>query len=207
MKINFERIKYSPFGKQLMKRFKTSFIIGALIFPLMLLHCLIFFAGKWWIGIISIPITVAIPLLIMWSSTKEALFQARLLSDLTDEEHNKLVAEYKKYEERNITRYGHLTSYGLVLDAHILPWENIKQIEFIPGEYRWVYTNRGGYEKYYPAKIKVTSIFGTKRITTTSSLSPEEYDLTDELGRFLESIPQYTDKEIKVENNYYYAKR
>ena len=114
---------------------------------------------------------------------------------------------FKKYEERNITRYGHLTSYGLVLDANIIPWKNIKQIEFIPGEYRWVYTKRGGYEKYYPAKIKVASLFGTKTITTTSSLSPEEYDLTDELQRFLDSIPKYTEKKIKVENNYYYAKR
>jgi hypothetical protein len=94
-----------------------------------------------------------------------------------------------------------------VLDANIIPWENIKQIEFIPGEYRWVYTKRGGYEKYYPAKIKVASLFGTKTITTTSSLSPEEYDLTDELQRFLDSISKYTEKEIKVENNYYYAKR
>lgn len=207
MKINFERIKYSPFGKQIMNRFKMSFIVGALLFPLMLFFCLVFFAGNWWAGIISIPVTIGLPMFIMWVSAEEAILQARLLSAMTDEEHHKLIAEYKKYEDRNITRYGHLTSYGLILDAHILPWENIKQIEFIPGEYKWVYTKRGGYEKYYPAKIKVTSLFGTKTITTTSSLSPEEYDLTDEIRRFLDSISKYTDKEIKVENNYYYAKR
>ena len=173
----------------------------------MLFFCLVFFAGNWWTGIISIPVTIGLPLFIMWVSAEKAILQARLLSALTDEEHNNLIAEYKKYEERNITRYGHLTSYGLVLDANIIPWKNIKQIEFIPGEYRWVYTKRGGYEKYYPAKIKVASLFGTKTITTTSSLSPEEYDLTDELQRFLDSIPKYTEKKIKVENNYYYAKR
>ena len=175
--------------------------------PLMVFLSLIFFAPSVWLGICMIPITVGVPIFLIYASTKEALLGAEILSAMTDEEHNKLVAEYKKYEERNITRYGHLTSYGLVLDANILPWENIKQIELIPGEYKWVYTKRGGYEKYNPAKIKVTSLFGTKTITTTSSLSPEEYDLTDEIRRFLDSIPKYTDKEIKVENNYYYAKR
>ena len=207
MKINFERIKYSPFGKRIMNRFKGSFIIGALLFPLMLFFCLIFFAGNWWVGILSIPATILVPLLIMWSSASDAIFQAKLLSAMTDEEHNKLVTEYKKFEERNITRYGHLTSYGLVLDAHILPWENIKHLKFIPGQYKWVYSKHGAYEKYYPAKIKVTSLFGTKTIETSSSLSPEEYDLTDEIKSFLEKLPKYTDKKIKVENNYYYAKR
>ena len=207
MKINFERIKYSPFGKRITNSFKRSFIVGTLLFPLMLLWCIIFFSAKWWTGILSIPVTILVPLLIMWSSASDALFQAKLLSAMTDEEHNKLIAEYKKFEERNIIRYGHLTSYGLILDTHILPWENIKHIKFIPGQYKWVYTNRGGYEKYYPAKIKVTSLFGTKAIETTSSLSPEEYDLTDEIKSFFEKLPKYTDKEIKVENNYYYAKR
>lgn len=207
MKINKERIQYSPFGKRITNRFKGSIIMGTMMLPLMALLSLISFAPSVWFGICMIPITVGIPIFLLYSSTKEVIFQAKILSALTDEEHNKLVAEYKKYEERNITRYGHLTSYGLVLDANIIPWKNIKQIEFIPGEYRWVYTKRGGYEKYYPAKIKVASLFGTKTITTTSSLSPEEYDLTDELQRFLDSIPKYTEKEIKVENNYYYAKR
>ena len=207
MKINFERIKYSPFGKRITNRFKGSIIMGTMMLPLMALLSLISFAPSVWFGICMIPITVGIPIFLLYSSTKEAFFQAKILSAMTDEEHNKLVAEYKKYEERNITRYGHLTSYGLVLDANILPWENIKQIELIPGEYKWVYTKRGSYEKYYPSKIKVTSLFGTKTITTTSSLSPEEYDLTEELRRFLDSISKYTDKEIKVENNYYYAKR
>lgn len=207
MKISFERIKYSPFGKRITNRFKGSIIMGMMMLPLMVLLSLLFFAPSVLLGICMMPITVGIPILLIYASTKEALFQAKILSAMTDEEHNKLVAEYKKYEERNITRYGHLTSYGLVLDANILPWKNIRQIEFIPGEYKWVYTKRGGYKKYYPAKIKVTSLFGTKTITTTSSLSPEEYDLTDELRRFLDSISKYTDKEIKVENNYYYAKR
>ena len=46
MKISFERIKYSPFGKRIMNRFKMSFIVGALLFPLMLFFCLVFFAGN-----------------------------------------------------------------------------------------------------------------------------------------------------------------
>ena len=206
MKINFERIKYSPFGKRITNSFKRSFIVGGLLFPLMLLHCLIFFSSKWWIGIISIPVTIAIPLLIMWSSAKDAIIQAKLLSALTDEEHNRLVLEYKKFEERNIIRYGHLTSYGLILDANILPWESIKQIEFLPGEYRYVYRKGGGYMKYFPAKIKVTSLFGNKSMTDTKALDNEDYDLSDEIARFLDSIPKYTEHKFKVINGYYYAK-
>ncbi len=206
MKINKDRIKYSPFGKRITNRFKGSIILGALMLPLMVLLSLLFFAASVWFGIFMIPITVGIPIFLIYSSTKDALFQAKILSALTDEEHNNLVLEYKKYEDRNIIRYGHLTSYGLILDAHILPWGNIKTIEFIPGEYRNVYKKHGSYLKYFPAKIKVTSHFGNRDITETKSLDNEDYDLSDEIARFLDSIPKYTEHKFEVINRYYYAK-
>ena len=107
---------------------------------------------------------------------------------------------------RNIIRYGHLTSYGLILDADILPWGNIRAIEFVPGEYRHVYRKGGGYMKYFPAEIKVTLQFGNKSITETKSLDNEDYDLSDEIARFLDSIPKYTEHKFEVINGYYYAK-
>ena len=206
MKINKERIKYSPFGKQITNRFKGSIIMGTMMLPLMILLSLLFFAPSVLLGICMMPITVGVPIFLIYASTKEALFGAKILSAMTDEEHNRLVLEYKKYEERNIIRYGHLTSYGLIIDAHILPWGNIKTIEFVPGEYRSVYSKHGSRMKYYPAKIKVTSLFGTKKITESKSLDNEDYDLSDEITRFLDSIPKYTEHKFEVINGYYYAK-
>ena len=206
MKINFERIKYSPFGKEITNGFKFSLIFGLLTLPLMAIFSLIFFAASVWFGIAMIPITVGIPIAVVYFSAKQALFQARLLSALTDEEHNRIISEYKKFEERNIIRYGHLTSYGLVLDTHILPWKSIKQIRFTPGEYRIHYTKHGPRRYYHPAKIKVTSVFGKKSTVTASSLRSEDYDLSDEITRFLDSIPKYTEHKFEVINGYYYAK-
>ncbi len=206
MKINKERIQYSPFGKRITNRLKGSIIMGALMLPLMVLLSLLFFAASIWFGIFMIPITVGIPIFLIWTSTKDAIFQAKILSAMTDEEHNKLVLDYKKYEDRNIIRYGHLTSYGLILDAHILPWENIRSIEFTPGEYRYVYRKHGSSVEYFPAKIKVTSHFGNKSFTETKSLDNEDYDLSDEIARFLDSIPKYTEHKFEVLNSYYYAK-
>lgn len=206
MKINKERIQYSPFGKRITNRLKGSVIMGASMLPLMLLLSLLFFAPSVWFGIIMLPLTVGIPIFLIYTSAKDAIVQAKLLSAMTDEEHNSLVKEYNKYEERNIIRYGHLTSYGLILDANILPWESIRQIEFVPGEYRYVYRKGGGYMKYFPAKIKVTSHFGNKSMTDTKALDNEDYDLSDEISRFLESIPKYTEHRFEVINGYYYAK-
>lgn len=206
MKINKERIKYSPFGKRITNRFKGSIIMGTMMLPLMALLSLLFFAPSVWLGICMMPITVGIPIFLLYASTKKAIFGAKILSAMTDEEHNKLILDYKKFEERNIIRYGHLTSYGLILDADILPWGNIKAIEFVPGEYRHVYRKGGGYMKYFPAEIKVTLQFGNKSITETKSLDNEDYDLSDEIARFLDSIPKYTEHKFEVINGYYYAK-
>ena len=206
MKINFERIKYSPFGKRIMNKFKVMLIIAVALFPLMLLLCALMFAGSWILGIIFIPITIGIPILIAYTSVRDVLFEARILSEMTDGEHNLLIMEYKKYEERNIIRYGHLTSYGMIMDGRILPWKNIRKIEFFPGEYHYVYRKHGGHTKYFPAKITVCSQFGKKLVSSTHSLDNEDYDLSDEIERFIESLPKYTKQRILIGNRYYYAK-
>ena len=207
MKINYERIKYSPFGKRITNVFKGDLILSVCTVPIGILFCSFgLMAGSADFCIIMALLFLGVPAFLVVSTVKKVLLEARLLSAMTDEEHNKLIADYKKYEERNIIRYGHLTSYGLVLDTHILPWGNIKTIEFEPGEYRYVYRKGGGYMKYFPAKITVTSKFGEKTVKTSSSLDNEDYDLSDEIAQFIESFPKYTEHKFEVINGYYYAK-
>lgn len=206
MKINFERIKYSPLGKRIMNRFKASIILGLAPTPLMLLICLIGFGISVPSGVIWTLITLTISAIIIYSSVKGVLFQARLLSDMTDREHETLIAEYKKYEEKNIIRYGHLTSYGIILDNGILPWRSIDEIKFSPGEYRQTRTTHGWTTQYYPAKITVYATVEKKSVTMSQSLSNEDYDLSNEIERFIDSIPKYTEHRFLINNNYYPAK-
>ena len=77
MKINFERIKYSPFGKRITNRLKGSIIMGALMLPLMLLFSLLCFAPSVWFGIIMLFPTVGLPIFITYTSTKDAIIQAK----------------------------------------------------------------------------------------------------------------------------------
>ena len=207
MKLNYERIKYSPFGKRITNVFKGDIILSVCTVPLGLLFCSFgLMAGSVDFCIVTALLFLVVPAFLVASSVRKVLLEARLLSEMSDEEHNKLVLEYKQYEERNIIRYGHLTTYGMVLDAHILPWRNIKAIEFAPGEYRYVYRKGGGYMKYFPAKITVTSKFGEKTVKVAASIGSEDYDLSDEIARFLESIPKYTDHRFAIDNRYYFAK-
>ena len=207
MKLNYERIKYSPFGKRITNVFKGDIILSACTVPLGLLFCSFgLMAGSVDICIVTALLFLVVPAFLVASSVRKVLLEARLLSEMSDEEHNKLVLEYKQYEERNIIRYGHLTTYGMVLDAHILPWRNIKAIEFAPGEYRYVYRKGGGYMKYFPAKITVTSKFGEKTVKVAASIGSEDYNLSDEIAQFIESIPKYSDHKLEVINGYYYAK-
>ena len=207
MKINYERIKYSPFGKRITNVFKGNIIISVCTVPLGLLICsFALMAGSVSAGIIMALIFLGVPAFLVATSVKRVLLEARLLSAMTDEEHNKLIAEYKKYEERNIIRYGHLTSYGWVMGDRIFPWGNIKKIEIKPGEYRYVHSTRGGHYKYFPPEIVVTALFDKKAVTATHTISNEDYDLADEIERFLDSIPKYTEYRFAVDNGYYFAK-
>ncbi len=206
MKINFERIKYSPLGKGIAHVFKFSVIHGILTVPLVIVLCMIFFAISAVLGWVMLPVTVAIPILAAYLTVKDSLPQARLLSDMTDSEHEKLIAEYKKYGEKNTAFCGYLTSYGIVLDDGLLPWNAISKIQFSPGEYRLVNRRREGLVRiYYHPQITVYANIEKKHIIT-QYLYNEAYDLTDEIASFIESIPQYTEHSFEIVNAYYFAK-
>ena len=207
MKINKERIKYSPFGKRIMNGFKAELLISLCTAPLGLLCCsFALMAGSITAFIIMALLLLGIPAVLVAATIKSTLFEARRLSAMTDEEHNRLILEYKKYEERNIIRYGHLTSYGWVMGDRIFPWGNIKKIEIKPGEYIYVHGTRGGHYKYFPPEIVITALFDKKAVTATHTISNEDYDLSDEIERFLNSIPKYTEYRFAVDNGYYFAK-
>ena len=206
MKINYERIKYSPFGKKITKAFRISLILSLCTLPLGTAITLLMFSAERWLGLTVSVIFIGVPIWLTVNTVRGVLFEARLLSDMTDEKHNRLIAEYKKYEERNIIRYGHLTSYGWVLDTRILPWKNIERIEIKPGEYRYVRTAHGGHMEYFPAKVRLTCCFDKKKVEVSHSIANEDYDLSDEISRLLESIPTYTEHKFAVDNEYYYAK-
>ena len=206
MKINFERIKYSPLGKGISHVFKFSVIYGILTVPLVILLCMIFFAISTMLGWIMLPVTVAIPVLVAYLTVKDSLPQARLLSDMTDSEHEKLIAEYKKYGEKNTAFCGYLTSYGIVLDDGFLPWNAISKIKFSPGEYRLVNRRREWLVRiYYHPQITVYANI-EKELIITQYLVHETYDLSNEIASFIESIPKYTEHSFEIDNEYYFAK-
>ena len=204
MQINYDRLKYSPFGKRIMNGFKAEIILAVCTVPLgVFITAFALMAGSLISAAILALILLGVPTVLVITSVRSTLFEANLLSEMTDEDHNRLIAEYKKYEERNITRYGHLTSYGIILADRILPWKNVKKISFRPGQYRR--SGKGGYH-YHPATITVTAEFRKKRIVSGLALINEEYDLSGEIEAFLGSIPNYTEYRFAVDNEYYYAK-
>ena len=206
MKINFERIKYSPLGKGISHVFKFSVIYGILAVPLAILLCMIFFAISAVLGWVMLPVTAAIPVLVAYLTVRDSLPQARLLSAMTDSEYERLIAEYKKYGERNTAFCGHLTSYGIVLDEGVLPWNAISKIKFSPGEYRLVNRrNEWLVRVYYHPQITVYANI-EKELSISQYLRGEAYDLSDEIASFIESIPEYTEHSFEIDNEYYFAK-
>ena len=120
---------------------------------------------------------------------------------MTDAEYEKLCREYREFKEKNIVRYGIITSYGIVSDDGMLPWSKITRIKVTPKERR--YTHRGGV-KTIPAKIRYYASIGAKlRISLSLSLS-EQYDLSDEIERFLDMVVKHTDPHCFIENEYYF---
>lgn len=125
---------------------------------------------------------------------------------MTEKEHETLIAEYKKHAEKNDLGCGHLTSYGIVLSDGILPWKAIEEITFSPGEYKLIKTRQGLERRYYGPEITVCAVIENKRIILSQSLRYESHDLTDEIEKFIKSIPKYTEHKFVVNNKYYYAK-
>lgn len=206
MKINFERIKYSPLGKGISHVFKFSVIYGILTVPLSIILCMIFFAISAVLGWVMLPVAASIPVLTAYLTARDSLPQARLLSDMTDSEYEKLIAEYKKYGEKNAAFCGHLTSYGIVLDDGIIPWNAIRKIKFSPGEYKLVNRRRAGLVRiYFRPQITVYANIEKEHIIS-QYISNEAHDLSEEIASFIDSIPQYTDHSFEIDNDYYFAK-
>ena len=208
MKINFERIKYSPFGKDITETLRYYLILDLCTVPAALVISLVFFLipGLWLLGILFFAVFAGVPIYLAVVAIRNTLVEARLLSSMTDEEHNKLLWEYKKFAEHNSIRCGHLTSYGLILGTKILPWNSIQKITFIPGEYKLIKTRHGTERVYHTAQIKVAALFDQKQIISQYPLGNEPYDLSEEIASFIESIPQYAEHSFEIDNEYYFAK-
>ena len=114
MKINYERIKYSPFGKEILEGFRIILIPVLIVIPLVFFISLVCFSVSWILGLITIPFVIGLPIL-NFSPLKETLLKALLLSLMTEEEHETLIAEYKKHKDENNIIRGQLTSYGILL--------------------------------------------------------------------------------------------
>lgn len=205
MKINYERIKYSPFGKEILEGFRIILIPVLIVIPLVFFISLVCFSVSWILGLITIPFVIGLPIL-NFSPLKETLLKALLLSLMTEEEHETLIAEYKKHKDENNIIRGQLTSYGILLSDGILPWKAIDKITFSPGEYKLVKTRQGPERRYYSPKITVSAVIENRRITLSQGLQYESHDLKDEIESFIESIPKYTEHKFEINNSYYYAK-
>lgn len=203
MKINFERIKYSPFGQKWHRKFKLNITVSAICAAFMVFFSLLIFLVSPTAGIISLLLLPALFYLSMYLTSSDYISQAKQLSAMSEHEFEELVREYRQFEEKNIVRYGHLTSYGIILDDGMLPWNSITEIEFKPKEYS--YTHNG--TDVTPARIIVTGKTGKtdkKSRVLTQYLGGETYNLSDEIDRFIDSIPKYTEHRLFINNNYYY---
>lgn len=212
MKINFERINYSPFGKEIIA--KAPFTLSGLTVVNILLA----------IGLSSCfvgEITVTNDLRTLFSAVfctlllgygiysqyriiSEKLLQFALLSEMSDEEHNKLVSDYQMYKDTHPATIAALTEYGIVLDEQICPWNIIKEIEFTPSRHV------GRRRKYSPTQtitttVKLTVFCGKRKHIIKQNMLKGNQDLSEPISDLIASIPEYTDREIKINNKYYHT--
>ncbi|MBR4033517.1 MAG: hypothetical protein IKJ04_01795 [Clostridia bacterium] len=131
----------------------------------------------------------------------DKLFQAKLLSAMTDEEHNELVKEYKKFKENNDITLGCMASYGLILGEQICPWDIIKEIEFTPS----FQAQRGKYRYIVSTTVKIHVVCGKHRRIIKEDIENYPADLSEDIQQFKANIPKYTDREIKINNRYYHT--
>jgi len=200
MKLNFERIKYSPFGKRLYERFKHTVTILAVFAAFMLFFSILIYLASATMGIIFLLLLPGFFCLGIYATSADFLFQTRQISSMPESEFESLVREYKQFGEKNIIRYGHLTAYGIILEDGIIPWDKITEIEFKPKIYNYAY--RG--VDVTPASITVKAKFGKRTYSLSQYLAEENYDLSDEIEHFIESIPKYTEHRFLINNNYHY---
>ncbi len=203
MKINFERIKYSPFGDKIFGGLIPT--VAALTFGAFLSAlCVLGFVSageKMYIMAVCSAVLPGVFIYLIYKMISGKLFQAKLLSVMTDKEHNELVLDYKKYMENNDITLGCMTKYGIVIGEHICPWDIIKEIEFTPS---WQ-AQRGKYRYVVSTTVKIHVIFGKRRRIIKEDICNYPADLSEDIQRFKSEIPKYTDREIKINNRYYHT--
>lgn len=206
MKINYERIKYSPFGRKIFGSLiptVAALSFGALLYAL----CVFGFisaGGKLYIMALISAGLLGVFIYVIYKTISDKLFQAKLLSAMTDGEHNDLVSDYNKYKENNRITLGCLASYGIVLDDQICPWDIIKEIEFTPS--REVKSHRRNRRSYViSTTIKLHVVYGNRSRIIEQNILRYPTDLSEDIQQFKANIPKYTDRQIKINNRYYHT--
>lgn len=189
------RRDYAPFGKawKFGTRFETAAIFIFLGFTAFYIGIL-FLAGGGMILACLVPYLFICSL--AFYGLRDNICSLISLGSMTDAEYEKLCREYREFKEKNIVRYGIITSYGIVTDDGMLPWSKITKIKITPKMYG--YRNR-----QIPPMIRYTIGKGLKSLTLTVSLD-QEYNLSDEIERFLDLAVKHTDPHCFIENEYYF---
>ena len=195
------RREHAPFGEswKFSARYEAASFIIFLVFTVFAIA--IFTLSKdATIVICGISVYILILLLIAYEF-KDNIYSLIALGSLSEEDYELLCREYREFKEKNILRYGIITSYGIVSDDGMLPWNKITRIKVTPKERR--YTHRGGV-KTVSAKIRYYASIGGKLSISLSLSLAEQYDLSDEIERFLDLTVKHTDPHCLIENEYYY---
>ena len=203
MKINFERIKYSPFGKKIFGIMIPTLIplsFGCLLSFFVIWLC-VNAGGKMYILAALYAILLVFCVYAGYKTISDKLFQAKLISAMTDEEHNELVKEYIKFKENNDITLGCMTSYGIILDEQICPWDIIKEIEFTPS---WQ-AQRGKLRYVVSTTVKLHIVYGKHRRIIKEDICNYPADISEDIQQFKSAISKYTDREIKINNRYYHT--
>ena len=203
MKINFERIKYSPFGYKLFGSLIPT-LIPLTVYSLLMTLCLCGFlsaGGKLYIMALISAGLLGVLIYVIYKTISDKLFQARLISAMTDEEHNELVREYKKFKEDNDITLGCMASYGIILGEQICPWDIIKEIEFTPS----FQAQRGKHRYIVSTTIKLHVVCGKHRRIIKEDIENYPADLSEDIQQFKAMLPEYTDRGIKINNRYYHT--
>ena len=195
------RCECAPFGKvwKFNNRYETVGIFICLAF--ILIFCGFFISLNEPMAFLSLFLPFLLILLICVYGLHDNIYSLIALGSRSEAEYELLCREYREFKEKNILRYGIITSYGIVSDDGMLPWNKITRIKVTPKERR--YTHRGGI-KTVPAKIRYYASISGKLGTSLSISLTEQYDLSDEIERFLDMVVKHTDPHCLIENEYYY---
>ena len=94
-----------------------------------------------------------------------------------------------------------MTSYGIILDEQICPWDIIKEIEFTPS----FQAQRGKVRYVVSTTVKLHVVCGNRRRVIKEDICNYPADLSEDIQRFKSEIPKYTDRKIKINNRYYHT--